>query len=247
MSAGRRNTALKVLIRLALLAGLVCCLPQSARAEGESILFFKNGRALRVVNYRTEGDWLFFMVSKPSPQRVKQAAADDEEDAPSEMGVRRDSIKRIQSITDRPSRSLRGRVAHGGRGTTASKKDLPHVPAAGSAAAKVYGGGAFMPNIDVEHNTAGQMYTAPLNRLRPPHYIIEAARKFRLEREREKARRRAAAAAAAKAASGTTDPPATPPQAAPSSPPTPSPPSQAPPPASGTSPEKSSSGDGSHP
>ena len=82
----RRWSSLPALLACALLAA-----PSIATEESNdgSIIFFKNGRALRVAAYRVEGDWAYLTVS----QRA------DPEEEPSELIVRRDSIERLKEDT----------------------------------------------------------------------------------------------------------------------------------------------------
>lgn len=175
-----------------LLAGLLCGTPAGAAGDGstESIIFFKNGRALRVAGYRIDGDWVYLTVSK--------RANPDEE--PSEIGVLRATIARLEEDTATRGRggnvpvSQRGRVANGitpsgfplAEVRRAPRGSIPHVPAAGTAEARKYKPRSSSPDIDPAKLTAGYVYSEPLRNRRVPQRYIEAARQYNELRRRER-------------------------------------------------------------
>lgn len=77
-------------------------LPVVSTVAGEAIVYFKNGRALRVLDYREEGNWVYLILSKPKDQgknsAIKAARGELEkpEDLVREMGVHRDTIDRLE-------------------------------------------------------------------------------------------------------------------------------------------------------
>lgn len=82
---------------------------------GEAIVHFKNGRALRVLDYREEGDWVYLILSEPKEHgknsAIKAARGELEkpEDLVREMGVYRDTIARLEEAN--PASSAGGTAA----------------------------------------------------------------------------------------------------------------------------------------
>jgi hypothetical protein len=76
--------------------------PVVLTVAGEAIIHFKNGRALRVLDYREEGDWVYLILSEPKElgkdSAIKAARGELEkpEDLVREMGVYRDTIARLE-------------------------------------------------------------------------------------------------------------------------------------------------------
>jgi hypothetical protein len=75
--------------------------PVVSTVAGESIVHFKNGRALRVLDYREEGDWVYLILSEPrelDKASAAKAARDGmkPEDLVREMGVYRATIARLE-------------------------------------------------------------------------------------------------------------------------------------------------------
>ena len=180
---GLRWVSLGVLLACTLLA-----VPSIAAEESDedSIVFFKNGRALRIAGYRVDGDWAYLIVSH----------RDDPEEDPSEIVVRRDSIERLTEDTatkekyrNVPLNRRGGRTANGpvGRMTpsglpftevrSAPGGPIPHVPAMGSAEARMYKPRSSSPEIDMEKAGAGHVFYEPLRHLKVPQRYKDAARR----------------------------------------------------------------------
>ena len=76
--------------------------PVVSSVAGEAIVHFKNGRALRVLDYREEGDWVYLILSEPkelgkdSPIKAARGELEKPEDLVREMGVYRDTIARLE-------------------------------------------------------------------------------------------------------------------------------------------------------
>jgi hypothetical protein len=76
--------------------------PVVSTVAGEAIVHFKNGRALRVLDYREEGDWVYLILSAPKEHgkdsAIKAARGELEkpEDMVREMGVYRGTIDRLE-------------------------------------------------------------------------------------------------------------------------------------------------------
>jgi hypothetical protein len=72
---------------------------------GEQIVFFKNGRALRVLDSREEGEWVYLVISEPkdtgkmTDAQKRAAAAGEAEDVSREIGVRASTIDRVENAT----------------------------------------------------------------------------------------------------------------------------------------------------
>jgi hypothetical protein len=95
------------------LAGLLTLLvlavvPAGALAD-EQIVYFKNGRALRVLDVRDEGEWVYLILSEPmDPQKMTTAEKRDKgivkpEDLAREIGVRASTISHMETALSRGS------------------------------------------------------------------------------------------------------------------------------------------------
>ena len=181
---------------LSLLALLLAgSLPAAELADGavidsESVVYFTNGRALRVAGLRVEGDWVYLTVSKRA----------EPEEEPSEIGVLRAQIHHLEE-DDAVEKSMahvpitqRGRMANGARRDGPANvvqaqvkeqpgADVPHVPAAGSAEARMYKPRSSAPEIDPDKAGAGSRFFKPLRNLRVPQRYKEGARKHNELRE----------------------------------------------------------------
>ncbi len=185
----------------------------------DSIVYFKNGRALRVLDTRAEGEWVYLLISEPRPTGRKAG-----EEEPSELWVRADSIARIEGArTAAPTpgpggHGLAGRAANGvvrehseadamaaalssrpGGGTMDEAAEMvPNVPAMGSPEAKLYKPSTYDAGIpdDIKpgSSTAGYEIRAPLRNMRPPRHILERAKQLQEQRRMERAARQAAEA-----------------------------------------------------
>jgi hypothetical protein len=197
------------LLFLGLAAGLVV-VTQAAAAK-DSLVFFKNGRVLRVIDIREEADWVFLVVSEP-----RATEKEPDEEGANEIGVRADSIARIEEAGfRRPRREAianAGRSANGpvrehteadsraaalssspGGGTMAeAMQKVPNVPAAGSPEAKLYVPATNPPEIEPGKSIAGWAMKAPLRNLRPPRHLLKRAKALNEQRRLEKERARAA-------------------------------------------------------
>jgi hypothetical protein len=176
-----------------LLTGLALAGASASPSLGaDAVLYFKNGRALRVVDYRTEGEWLFFMVSPPPPP--SQKPADEEDTGPSEMGIRRSLIDRIETPHTARTDSVANTVAGGGggggaaaegprpaSGGIASTADLSHVPTLGSAEAAKYGPKPVMPQPDISKSGAGHALQGDLRNAKVPHRILKQAQEYQAQ------------------------------------------------------------------
>ncbi|MFQ5720313.1 MAG: hypothetical protein ACE5IK_12260 [Acidobacteriota bacterium] len=171
-----------------------------------SIVYFTNGRALRVAAYRVEGDWAYLTVS----------VRDDPEEKPSEMGVRASSVARVEVDDDAVTRGgngrrdRTGRAANGPMPITSSGLPMarvngpvggsvPSVPASGSPEARKYLPRSTSPDIDPTKAGAGHVFYEPLRHLKVPRRYIDAADRFEALKRKQKELDRAAAAEGKKA------------------------------------------------
>lgn len=187
-------------LRRVSLIALLACLPLSApciaaeESNNESIIFFKNGRALRVAGFRVDGDWAYLTVS----QRA------DPEEEPSEIVVRRDSIARLTEDTA-AEKALGGVSSHRRGGRTANGRvpkltpsglpfaevrgsgggSIPHVPDMDSAEARMYKPRSSSPDIDMAKAGAGHIFYEPLRHLKVPQRYKNAARQYKERQMRQ--------------------------------------------------------------
>jgi hypothetical protein len=96
-----KSTAKRVLAGVLTL--LVWAVVTPGTLADEQIVYFKNGRAMRVLDIRDEGDWVYLVISKPKePEKMTNAQKREEgvelpEDLARELGVRASTIDRIES------------------------------------------------------------------------------------------------------------------------------------------------------
>jgi hypothetical protein len=197
-------------LALALGLGLAPTLASAA----DSLVFFKNGRVLRVLDHREEGEWVFLVVGEPRP-----VVNDPSEEGPNEIGVRADSIDHIEEAEGGPRRQASipnsGRAANGvvrpmteadaraaalsstaGGGSLAEAMEkvakVPNVPMKGSAEAKQYKPSSSPPDIEPGSSIAGYEMKKHYRNLRPPKHLLERAKFLNEQRRREKEMQKAA-------------------------------------------------------
>jgi hypothetical protein len=189
------------------LAALLVLVPTLASAT-DSLVFFKNGRVLRVLDHRDEGEWVFLVVGEPRPN-----PKDPKEEGPNEIGVRADSIDRIEDAKGGPKRRTAiansGRSANGvvrpmseedaraaalsstaGGGSMAEAlakvANVPNVPTQGTAEAKQYRPTSNAPDIEPGSSIAGWEMKKGLKNLRPPKHLLDRAKMLNEQKRREK-------------------------------------------------------------
>jgi hypothetical protein len=86
-----------------LLALLVWAVAPAGVLAGDQIVYFKNGRALRVLDIREEGEWVYLIISEPKDPAKMTTAEKREgggvkpEDLAREIGVRASTIARMET------------------------------------------------------------------------------------------------------------------------------------------------------
>jgi hypothetical protein len=186
----------------------VLVLVPTLASAADSLVFFKNGRVLRVLETRDEGEWIFLVVGEPRPN-----PKDPEEEGPNEIGVRADSIDHIEDAKGGPRRRTgianSGRSANGvvrpmteedaraaalsstpGGGSMAEAMakvaNVPNVPTQGTAEAKQYRPTSNVPEIEPGKSIAGWEMKKGLRNMRPPRYLVERAKALNEQRRRQK-------------------------------------------------------------
>ncbi|MFQ5669945.1 MAG: hypothetical protein ACE5HD_05425 [Acidobacteriota bacterium] len=112
----------------------------------DSLVFFKNGRTLRVLDYRDQGNWVFLRMSEPHTPRGSN------EQEVSELGVLASSIERIESVREIPGGQ---KGARSGRRSArgAEAQPMSEVLARAAAASSTPGGGTFAEALDRAQKT----------------------------------------------------------------------------------------------